>query len=85
MYSKRIIFSFDTILTYLPSLRKVKGEIARVPLIFAYYLVIECAEKSGAQVIRDFFRSLNRHKLLTERETRCSSIAKQYKVPYQCS
>ena len=37
-------------------------------LLLAYNLVIECAEKSGAQVLRvRFFLSLNRHKLLTER------------------
>ena len=31
-------------------LGKSKSEIACAPLIFAYNLVIECAEKSGAQV-----------------------------------
>ena len=31
-------------------LGKSKSEIARAPLIFAYNLVIKCAEKSGAQV-----------------------------------
>ena len=31
-------------------LGKSKSEIARAPLIFAYNLVMECAEKSGAQV-----------------------------------
>ena len=55
--------------SYLPSLRKSKSETARVPLIFAYNLVIERAEKSGAQVLRvRFFPLLNRHKFLTERE-----------------
>ena len=50
-------------------LGKSKSEIARAPLIFAYNLVIERAEKSGAQVLRvRFFLSLNRHKLLTQRE-----------------
>ena len=35
-----------------------KSEIARAPLIFAYNLVIKCAEKSGAQVLRVRFFSL---------------------------
>ena len=40
-------------------LRKSKSEIARTPLISAYNLVIERAEKSGAQVLRvRFFFSL---------------------------
>ena len=33
-------------------LRKSKSETARAPLIFAYNLVIEHVEKSGAQVLR---------------------------------
>ena len=50
-------------------LGKSKSEIARTPLIFAYNLDIERAEKSGAQVLRvRFFLSLNRHKFLTQRE-----------------
>ena len=51
-------------------LGKSKSEIARAPLIFAFNLVIEHLEKSGAQVlrVRFFFLSLNRHKLLTQRE-----------------
>ena len=41
-------------------LRKSKSETARVPLIFANKLVIERAEKSGAQVLRvRFFSSLS--------------------------
>ena len=39
-------------------LRKSKSEIARAPLIFAYNLVIQRAEKSGAQVLRVRFFSL---------------------------
>ena len=39
-------------------LGKSKSEIARAPLIFAYNLVIERAEKSGAQVLRVRFFSL---------------------------
>ena len=39
-------------------LGKSKSEIACTPLIFAYYLVIERAEKSGAQVLRVRFVSL---------------------------
>ena len=39
-------------------LGKSKSEIARAPLIFAYNLVIERAEKSGAQVLRVSFFSL---------------------------
>ena len=35
-----------------------KSEIACAPLIFAYNLVIKCAEKSGAQVLRVRFFSL---------------------------
>ena len=35
-----------------------KSEIVRAPLIFAYNLVIERAEKSGAQVLRVRFFSL---------------------------
>ena len=50
-------------------LGKSKSEIARTSLIFAYNLVIERAEKSGAQVLRvRFFLSLKRHKLQTQRE-----------------
>ena len=50
-------------------LGKSKSEIACAPLIFVYNLVIESAEKSGAEVLRvRFFLSLNRHKLLTHRE-----------------
>ena len=33
-------------------LRKSKSEAVHAPLIFAYNLVIECAEKSGAQILR---------------------------------
>ena len=45
-------------------LRKSKSETARGPLNFAYNLVIERAEKSGAQVlrVRFFFLSLNRQR-----------------------
>ena len=39
-------------------LGKSKSEIARAPLIFAYNLVIERVEKSGAQVLRVRFFSL---------------------------
>ena len=39
-------------------LGKSKSEIARAPLIFVYNLVIERAEKSGAQVLRVRFFSL---------------------------
>ena len=39
-------------------LGKSKSEIARAPLIFAYNLVIERAEKSEAQVLRVRFFSL---------------------------
>ena len=50
-------------------LGKSKSEIAHAPLIFAYNLVIERAEKSEVQVLRvRFFLSLKRHKLLTQRE-----------------
>ena len=50
-------------------LRKSKSETASAPLIFAYKLVIERMEKSGAQVLRvRFFPLFNRHKLLRERQ-----------------
>ena len=50
-------------------LGKSKSETAGVTLIFAYNLVIERAEKPGAQVLRvRFFSLFNRHKLLTQRE-----------------
>ena len=39
-------------------LGKSKSEIARAPMIFAYNLVIERSEKSGAQVLRVRFFSL---------------------------
>ena len=43
---KRLILYYHT----CQVLGKSKSEIARAPLIFAYNLVIERAEKSGAQV-----------------------------------
>ena len=53
-------------------LRKSKSEIARAPLIIAYNLAVKRVGKSGAKVLRvRFFFSLNRHKLLTEREIIC--------------
>ena len=55
-------------------LGKSKSEIARAPLIVEYNLVIERAGKPGAQVLRvRFFLSLNRHKLLTQREI-CNTV-----------
>ena len=49
--------------------RKSKSETALGPRIFAYNLVIERTEKSGAQVLKvRFFALINRHKLLTERD-----------------
>ena len=54
---------------YCQILGKSKSDIARAPLVFVYNLVIERVEKSGAQVLRvRFFLSLNRHKLLTQKE-----------------
>ena len=49
-------------------LGKSKSEIARAPLIFAYNLVIECAEKSGARVLRVRFFSLLKQTLITNTE-----------------
>ena len=50
-------------------LGKSKSEIVRVTLSFAYNLVIDCGEKSGARVLRvRFFSLFNRHKLLSQRE-----------------
>ena len=66
------LYALDWLAQYLHTcqvLRKSKSETAHGPWIFAYNLVIECAEKSGAQVLRvRFFALLNRHKLLTERD-----------------
>ena len=53
-------------------LRKSQSEIVRVPLTFADNLAVERMEKSGAKVLKvRFFFSLNRHKLLTEKEIIC--------------
>ena len=49
--SKTIKINFFSRTTYLPSFKKV-NKTAHAPLIFAYNLVIERAEKSGAQVLR---------------------------------
>ena len=60
-------------------LRKSESETARTPLIFAYNLIIERTEKSGAQVLRvRFFFSLNRHKLLTQGEISNSVLSYPY-------
>ena len=49
-------------------LEKSKSEIARGPLIFAYNLVIDRAEKSGAQVLRVRFFSLFKQTKITNTE-----------------
>ena len=48
----------ESVLHTCQVLGKSKSEIERAPLIFAYNLVIERAEKSGAQVLRVRFFSL---------------------------
>ena len=62
--SKTIKINFFSRTTYLPSFKKV-NKTAHAPLIFAYNLVIERGEKSGARLKSEIFSSL-RHKLLRE-------------------
>ena len=46
----RVVYMSCVLLHTCQVLGKSKSEIARAPLIFVYNLVIERAEKSGAQV-----------------------------------